>query len=71
MSAEDYIGNWDDMNEMDDSITNEQDEKDYIQMLHDGNCVAEVVLKKNSKTGKLFWGCSSFPNHRWAHKRMK
>ena len=72
MAAEDYfdIGDYDEMSEADDSITNEEEEKDYIQMLHDGNCVAPVVLRRDKK-GQTFWGCAAFPEHRWTHRRLK
>ena len=68
MSADDYFDLGYDG--VDDDITNEEDEKDYMQMLHDGNCVAPVILYKN-RHGQLFWGCSDFPKHRWSHKRLK
>jgi ssDNA-binding Zn-finger/Zn-ribbon topoisomerase 1 len=71
MAVEDYFDLYPGEEEpVDDSITNLDEERDYVQMLHDGNCAARVVLRMN-KRGQTFWGCNAFPKHRWTHKRVR
>lgn len=56
----------------DDSVTNIEEEREYLQTAHQGTtaCQGTVTLRMNRKTRQLFWGCNRYPLCKWSASRV-